>query len=120
MYGRKTPPKPGTENVPGFFMLNSQLKSIKSGYLTATNTVGGLKGDIQNLSYVFDSIGNLESRNTQRTNGTEVSLENMTEQFTYDKLNNFVVIPVIQVMLKLIRFEMSTRFGLQKLAHPTG
>lgn len=77
----------GVVTQTGFNALNGQLKSIKSGHLTATNTVSSLKGDIQNLSYVFDSIGNLESRNTQRTNGAGVALENTTEQFTYDKLN---------------------------------
>ncbi|RYZ45533.1 MAG: hypothetical protein EOP49_25055 [Sphingobacteriales bacterium] len=50
-----------------------------------TNTAG--KQDIQALSYQYDTLGNLESRATARTNTTGVAVESINESFAYDRLN---------------------------------
>lgn len=63
------------------------LKSIQSGRLSEANTIAQLNGDIQNLEYTFDGIGNLYSRSTKRTNSFGVLQEDITESFTYDLLN---------------------------------
>lgn len=66
---------------------NGRLENITSGRLSAANTISALHGDIQNLSYEFDSIGNLYSRSTQRTSNNGTALENISESFNYDSLN---------------------------------
>ncbi|MGM8229185.1 RHS repeat domain-containing protein, partial [Cellvibrio sp. ARAG 10.3] len=63
------------------------LSSIKSGRLSGANQVTNLYGDIQNLSYTFDSLGNLYSRTTARINNSGAVQETITENFAYDKLN---------------------------------
>lgn len=70
----------------GFDGRNGQLTSIKSGRLTSAG-VTGLNGDIQALSYEYDTAGNLQSRTSQRTNAVGVALENIREEFAYDNLN---------------------------------
>jgi RHS repeat-associated protein len=70
-----------------FDTTNGQLKNITSGRLSATNTVSNLFGDIQALTYDSDSIGNLLSRTTQRTNTAGTAIENQKESFIYDELN---------------------------------
>ncbi|QEI10875.1 tandem-95 repeat protein [Cellvibrio japonicus] len=66
---------------------NGRLASITSGRLTASNTLNSLNGDIQALSYEFDSLGNLRSRTTKRSDNNGLAFENTTERFAYDKLN---------------------------------
>ena len=66
---------------------NGLLSGITSGRLTANNTVNDLHGDIQALSYEFDSLGNLHSRTTRRSDNNGLAFENTTESFAYDALN---------------------------------
>ena len=70
-----------------FDTTNGHLSSIKSGRLSGANQVTNLYGDIQNLSYTFDSLGNLYSRTTARTNNSGAVQETITENFAYDTLN---------------------------------
>jgi RHS repeat-associated protein len=70
-----------------FDTTSGYLSSIKSGRLSGANQVTNLYGDIQNLSYTFDSLGNLYSRTTARTNNGGAVQETITENFAYDKLN---------------------------------
>ncbi|PUA28581.1 MAG: hypothetical protein B0W54_19305, partial [Cellvibrio sp. 79] len=77
----------GVVTQTGFDATSGRLSSIKSGRLTSTNTLTNLYGNIQNLSYTFDSLGNLSSRTTARTNDYGVALENITEAYSYDALN---------------------------------
>jgi len=76
----------GVVTQTGFDGQNGQLKTIKSGRLTAAG-MNGLPGDIQALSYEYDTIGNLQTRISKRTNAAGVALENIREEFAYDKLN---------------------------------
>ena len=66
---------------------NGLLSGITSGRLTENNTVNDLHGDIQTLSYEFDSLGNLHSRTTQRSDNNGLAFEEITERFAYDSLN---------------------------------
>lgn len=75
-----------------FDSASGQLTNIKSGRLSSTNNFSSLFGDIQNLSYTYDSLGNLASRATARTNANGVALENITESYSYDKLNRLKTI----------------------------
>ncbi len=77
----------GVVTQTGFDANSGRLSSIKSGRLSSTNTITNLYGNIQNLSYTFDSLGNLRSRTTQRTNDNGVATENITEAYSYDQLN---------------------------------
>jgi RHS repeat-associated protein len=65
---------------------NDRVSSITSGRLSAVNTVGYF-GDVQKLNYQYDSLGNLKSRTSRRTNSTAVEIENLNESFVYDRLN---------------------------------
>jgi len=66
---------------------DGQLTGIKSGRLSTTNKVDNLFGDIQALSYEYDSLGNVYSRSSNRTNGQGVVQESVREDYTYDSLN---------------------------------
>jgi len=77
----------GVVTQTGFDNTSGRLTSIKSGHLSGSNNFANLYGDIQNLSYSYDTLGNLVTRTTARTNASGVALENMTESYTYDKLN---------------------------------
>ena len=46
-----------------------------------------LMGTLQNLSYSWDSAGNLQSRNSARVSALGVQLESLNEAYTYDNLN---------------------------------
>jgi len=76
----------GVVTQTGFDGKNGQLNTIKSGRLTASG-MSGANSDIQALSYEYDTIGNLQTRTSQRTNAAGVALENIREEFSYDKLN---------------------------------
>lgn len=77
----------GVVTQTAFDSASGQLTGIKSGRLSSTNNFSSLFGDVQNLSYSYDSLGNLASRTTARTNANGVALENITESYAYDKLN---------------------------------
>jgi RHS repeat-associated protein len=78
----------GVVTKSGFNEKSGRLASITSGRLSNTNTVSNLYGDIQALSYDYDSMGNLHSRTSQRTDTNGAALpEYEREEFTYDKLN---------------------------------
>jgi RHS repeat-associated protein len=66
---------------------NGQIENIISGRLSNSNKVINLFGDIQSLSYDSDSISNILSRTSQRTNAAGAALENLKEVFIYDALN---------------------------------
>lgn len=77
----------GVVTQTGFDPKSGRISSIKSGRLSTTNQPATLFGDIQALSYENDSLGNLESRTSKRTNAAGTSIENVKESFTYDRVN---------------------------------
>ncbi len=77
----------GVVTQTGFDVNSGRLASIKSGRLSTTNNLNSLKGDVQNLNYTFDTLGNLYSRTTARTDSNGITLENIAENYGYDKLN---------------------------------
>lgn len=95
----------GVVTQTGFDASSGRLASIKSGRLSSTNNLNNLHGDIQNLSYTFDTLGNLYSRTTARTNNTGVALENITENYGYDKLNRVKTITTSSLFGRTQTFE---------------
>ena len=65
--------------------VNGQLQKIVSGYVQGDGFT--VNGRVQNLTYTFDSLGNLYSRQTQRKAANGSALENILETFTYDEVN---------------------------------
>jgi RHS repeat-associated protein len=59
--------------------LNGLLSTLATGTSTANN--------IQSLSYTFDSLGNLRSRESKRETSLGVIEETLNESFNYDSLN---------------------------------
>jgi len=67
------------------------ITHIRSGRLSSTSSVTNLSGDIQNLGYQYDSVGNLRYRESKRTDMNGTPLESLTETLTYDALNRLDV-----------------------------
>ncbi|MES2822761.1 MAG: RHS repeat-associated core domain-containing protein [Pseudomonadota bacterium] len=65
---------------------NGRIKSINSGRLTSAS-LSNLNRDVQALGYEYDTLGNLQTRTSQRTNTAGTALENLREEFVYDGLN---------------------------------
>ncbi|MES2674527.1 MAG: RHS repeat-associated core domain-containing protein [Pseudomonadota bacterium] len=65
---------------------NGRVKTINSGRLTSAN-LNTLNKDVQALGYEYDTLGNLQTRTSQRTNASGTALENLREEFVYDGLN---------------------------------
>ncbi len=87
---------------------SGRLTSIKSGRLSSANTFASLSGDIQNLTYSYDSLGNLITRSTARTNASGSALENLTETFGYDKLNRVKTITTSGLFARTQAFDYDT------------
>ena len=62
------------------------LNKIVTGKLIG-NTLSTLVGNIQNLEYQFDSVGNLASRKSMQTNNSGTVLSTYEEGYIYDELN---------------------------------
>jgi RHS repeat-associated protein len=65
---------------------SGHIAAIKTGWATASGLTG-LVGNIQDLSYEFDTLGNLYKRTTARTDLAGDPLEYTEETFAYDDLN---------------------------------
>ncbi|WNO11019.1 RHS repeat-associated core domain-containing protein [Teredinibacter sp. KSP-S5-2] len=65
------------------------LSGITTGH-SIGGTISTLVGDVQQLHYEFDSIGNLVLRRTARTNNQGNAIEYITEDFGYDALNRLI------------------------------
>ncbi len=102
LWGNGVATQTGLDNKSG------RLTSIKSGRLSGTNTFASLSGDIQNLAYSYDSLGNLITRNTARTTASGSALENVTETFGYDKLNRVKTISTSGLFSRTQTFEYDT------------
>ncbi|AWB66626.1 hypothetical protein C2869_09370 [Saccharobesus litoralis] len=63
------------------------VADITTGKLAAGTDGSSVTGNIQQLSYQFDSIGNLRLRSSMRHEIGQWSQEDITEQFDYDDLN---------------------------------
>ncbi|HSX83790.1 MAG TPA: RHS repeat-associated core domain-containing protein, partial [Cellvibrio sp.] len=68
-----------------FDPLNGRLREIVSGKVTGSQL--NLVGTLQNLSYDWDSIGNLQYRQSRRLSTSGVAIEDLKEGFEYDDLN---------------------------------
>ena len=64
--------------------------NTRNGRIQNIVTSKGARGNIQNLSYTFDSLGNLYNRRSQRTNNQGKQTENLYESFGYDNLNRLI------------------------------
>lgn len=71
----------------GFDSTSGRIKKIQSGKLTSTNTISSFFGDVQSLSYVFDTHGNLSQRISDKAFANGSPIEALQEDFTYDSLN---------------------------------
>jgi RHS repeat-associated protein len=98
----------GVVTQTGFDNASGRLSNIKSGRLSSANSFSNLSGDIQNLSYTFDSLGNLYSRTTARTDNNGLALENITESFGYDKLNRLKTVTTSGLFGRTQTFEYDT------------
>ncbi len=65
---------------------SGRIAAIKTGWPTV-NGLTGMVGNIQDLTYDFDTLGNLYTRTTARTDLAGDPLEDIIEIFTYDDLN---------------------------------
>jgi hypothetical protein len=77
---------------------------------------GKFHGDIQNLRYTFDSLGNFRSRTTARTDNNGIALENITESYGYDKLNRLTISTTSGVFGRPQTYQYGTG-GLGNLVH---
>ncbi len=70
-----------------FSSANGRVEKIQSGKLGSSNTYNNFYNNVQDLTYGFDSLGNLLQRRSERAvvNGNPV--ESLKEDFTYDSLN---------------------------------
>ena len=66
---------------------DGSLNSILSARLHTSNPFSKMLGNIQALSYGFDSLGNLDYRYSQRSDWLGETTENFSETFEYDDLN---------------------------------
>jgi RHS repeat-associated protein len=68
---------------------SGRIENIKTGWPTV-NGLTGMEGNIQNLTYEFDTLGNLYTRTTGRTDLVGDPEEDIVEEFTYDDLNRLL------------------------------
>ncbi|WP_370981621.1 RHS repeat-associated core domain-containing protein [Agaribacterium sp. ZY112] len=66
---------------------NGSLQNVCSARVSVLNPYDDMLCDIQNLSYQFDSLGNLHSRSSSLSDELGTWQENIHESFTYDSLN---------------------------------
>ncbi|HEX7027934.1 MAG TPA: SpvB/TcaC N-terminal domain-containing protein, partial [Gammaproteobacteria bacterium] len=76
----------GVITLSSFDIESGQISGIKTGWPTAGG-LSGFTGNIQDLTYEFDTLGNLYKRATGRTNIHGTPEEYTAEFFGYDDLN---------------------------------
>ena len=76
-----------TEQTLGNGLMTKTTFDPTTGRLATIKTGDGTTHTLQQLTYGFDSLGNLRNRASQRQNSSGINEEDLSEQFAYDSLN---------------------------------